>query len=183
MDLAATDGRIAEILLGLDPETRPTQDDFVGLLQAASDGEGLLEARSGGQSQVTGVTAQAYTFVIDLGPLADNWPPFLESLLGGGGAGPPPGELLDSLSPLPAEMTLHVDGDHLVRQLQLDLDLGAILMTVFAGFGDVGEIPEGAVSELPDIEYLFPIRFETVALNDPALAVAPRDPSRIVDLP
>ncbi len=185
-DLTAGDGIANEILQGLDLGVQPAQDDFLSILKAASDGGGILEAvleaRSEGQSQVAGVATQAYAFVIDLASLAGNWPPFLEGFLGGAGA-PPPDEFLGSLPPLPAELTVHLDGNNVVRQVELDMDLGAILMAVFAGFADMGEMPEGAEPELPDIEYLFAIRFETLAVNDPSLSVTLPDPSMVVELP
>ena len=171
-----------EILQGLDLVAQPAQGDFLGLLVTASDGGGVLEARSAGQGQVAGVATQAYTFVVDLALLAGSWPPFLEDFLGGGGA-PPPDEFLDSLPPLPAELTLHVDASNVVRQVELDLDLGVILMAMFAGFAELGEMPDGAEPELPDIEYLFGMRFETLAVNDPSLSVTLPDPSMVVEIP
>ena len=176
-------GMVSEIQ-GLDLDTQPAQDDFLDLLKAASDGGSVLEARSEGQSQLAGVAVQVYSFVIDLAALTADLPPFLAGSLGGGDTGAaPPEEFLNSLPPLPADFTLHVDGDDLVRQMELDLDLGAILMAVFAGFGELAETPDGAAPELPDIEHLLTIRLETLALNDPSLTVALPDPSMVVDIP
>ena len=163
---------------------RPTLADFLALLQAASDSGSILEAAGDGSGEVAGVATQVYAFTIDLAALTADLPPFLASFLGGleGGA-PPPEEFLGALPPLPAAVTVHVDAAGFARQVQLDLDLGAILMAVFAGFGEMGEAPEGADIGLPEIEYLLSIRFETLAVNDPSLTVTLPDPSLVVDLP
>ena len=163
---------------------QPALADFLTLLQAASDGGSILEARGEGLSEVAGVATQVYSFTIDLGALSGDLPPFISSFLGGPDAGgPPPEEFLGALPSLPAGLTAHVDTAGFVRQVQLDLDLGAILMAVFAGFGEMGETPEGADIGLPDFEYLLSIRFETLAVNDPSLTVALPDPSLVVDIP
>ncbi len=163
---------------------RPALADFLALLQAASDGGSILEARGEGLSDVAGVATQVYSFVIDLGALGGDLPPFITSFLGGPDAGgPPPEEFLGALPSLPAGLTAHVDAAGFVRQMQLDLDLGAILMAVFAGFGEMGETPEGADIGLPEFEYLLSIRFETLAINDASLSVTLPDPSLIVGLP
>ena len=172
-----------EFLPGFLGEEVPALDDFLLLLQAAVDGGSLLEARAGGAGEVVGIATQTYTFIVDLARLSQDLPPLLNEFLGGvGDGGPPPEELLNSLPPLPAEIAIHADGGGFVRQVQLDLDLGAILMAVFAGFGELGA-PEGAEVELPEFEYLLAIRFETLALNDPSLTVALPDPALVVDLP
>ena len=163
---------------------RPTLADFLALLQAASDGGSILEARGDGLGEVAGVATQVYTFVVDLGALSRDLPPFLAGFLAGPDAGgPPPEEFLGALPSLPAGLTVHVDTAGFVRQVQLDLDLGAILMAVFAGFGEMGETPEGADIGLPEFEYLLSIRFDTLAVNDPSLTVTLPDPSLVVDLP
>ena len=163
---------------------RPTLADFLTLLQTASDSGAILEARGDGLSQVAGVATQTYTFVVDLGALAGDLPPFVAGFLGGPDAGgPPPEEFLGALPSLPAGLTVHVDAAGFVRQVQLDLDLGAILMAVFAGFGEMGETPEGADIGLPEFEYLLSVRFESLAVNDPSLTVTLPDPSLVVDLP
>ncbi len=181
-DLAgAGDGLLVGIGLG----EQPSQAEFLTLLKAASDSGSILEARADGAGQVAGVATQVYTFVIDLAKLTGDLPPFLEGFLGGPGAGgPPPDELLGSLPvPLATEFTLHVGGDGLARQVGFDLDLGEILMAVFSGFGEMGETPDGADIEFPEIEYRVAIRFETLAVNDPSLVVTLPDPALVVDLP
>ena len=169
--------------VGLGPQ--PSQAEFLALLKAASDSGSILEARADGSGQVASVATQVYTFVIDLAKLIADLPPFLEGFLGGPGAGGvPPDDLLGSLSvPLATEFTLHVGGDGLVRQVGFDLDLGEILMAVFSGFGEMGETPDGADIEFPDIEYRVAMRFETLAVNDPSLVVTLPDPALVVDLP
>ena len=163
---------------------RPTVTDFLALLAAAADGGAILEARADGPGEVAGVATQIYTFVVDLGSLAAEMPPFLAGFLGGPGAGePPPEDFLGALPPLPAAITVHVDTAGFARQVQVDLDLGAIMMAVFAGFGEMGEVPEGADVGLPEIEYLLSMRFDTLAVNDPSLAVALPDPAVVVDVP
>lgn len=131
------------------------------------------------------MSTQGYTFVIDLAELTRDLPPFLEGFLGGPGAGePPPDDLLGTLPvPLATEFTLHVGGDGLVRGVGFDLDLGEILAAGFSGFGEMGETPEGADIEFPEIEYRVAIRLETLAVNDPALSVTLPDPSLVVELP
>jgi len=137
-----------------------------------------------GAGEVAGVATQAYGFVIDVAALAGEWPPILESLMGDlGQGGPTPEEFLGALPPLPAELVIEADSSGFVRGLELSLDLGAILMAVFAGFGEMGETPDGADIGLPEFEYLLSIRFETLAVNDPSLTVALPDPSLVVDLP
>ena len=181
-DPAASAGA-GEFLPGFLGEDVPALDDFLLLLQAAVDGGSLLEARAGGAGEVAGIATQTYTFVVDLARLSQDLPPLLNEFLGGvSDGGPPPEEFLGSLPPLPAEIGIHADGGGFVREIQLDLDLGAILMAVFAGFGELGA-PEGAEVELPDFEYLLAIRFETLAVNDPSLAVTLPDPALVVDLP
>ena len=177
----AGDGLLAGIGLG----AHPSQAEFLALLQAASDSGSILEARADGSGQVGGVATQIYTFVVDLAKLTTDLPPFLEGFLGGPGAGgPPPDDLLGSLPvPLATEFTLHVGGDGLARQVGFDLDLGEIMMAVFAGFGEMGETPDGADIEFPEIEYRVAIRIETLAVNDPSLSVTLPDPSLVVELP
>ena len=169
--------------VGLGPQ--PSQAEFLALLKAASDSGSILEARADGSGQVASVATQVYTFVIDLAKLIADLPPFLEGFLGGPGAGGvPPDDLLGSLAvPLATEFTLHVGGDGLARQVGFDLDLGEILMAVFSGFGEMGETPDGADIEFPDIEYRVAMRFETLAVNDPSLVVTLPDPALVVDLP
>ena len=181
-DLAgASDGLLGGIGLG----AQPSQAEILALLKAASDSGSILEARADGSSQVAGVATQAYTFVIDLAKMIADLPPFIEGFLGGAGdGGPPPDELLGSLAvPLATQFTLHVAGDGLVRQVGFELDLGEILMAVFSGFGEMGETPDGADIEFPDIEYRVAMRFETLAVNDPSLVVTLPDPALVVDLP
>ena len=162
----------------------PTLGEFLALLQAASAGGSIVEARGDGLGEVAGVATQAYTFVIDLGALSTDLPPFLAGFLGGPDAGgPPPEDFLGALPPLPSELTVHIDAGGFVRQVQLDLDLGTILMAIFAGFAEMGEVPEGAEIGLPEFEYLLSMRFETLAVNDPSLSVPLPDPSRVVDVP
>ena len=174
-----------EFLPGFAPAARPGLGQFVGLLKAASDTGSVLEARSVGPGETAGVATHEYAFTIDLAALVGQWPPFLESFLGGPGAGePPPPELLDSLpSPLPSGFTLHVDGNGMARQAVFDLDLGALLMAAFAGFGEIAEDPDFAELDFPEIEYRVEVRIETLTLNDPSLTVALPDPSLVVDLP
>ena len=181
-DLAgAGDGFLGGIGLG----AQTSRAEFLALLRAASDSGSILEARADGSGQVAGVATQVYTFVIDLARLTGDLPPFLEGFLGGPGAGgPPPDELLDSLAvPLTTELTLHVGGDGLARQVGFDLDLGEILMAVFSGFGEMGETPDGADIDFPEIEYRVAMRFETLVVNDPSLVVTLPDPALVVDLP
>ena len=181
-DLAgAGDGFLGGVGLG----AQPSQAEFLALLRAASDSGSILEARADGSGQVAGVATQIYTFVIDLARLTGDLPPFLEGFLGGPGAGgAPPDELLGTLPvPLTTELTLHVGGDGLARQVGFDLDLGAILTAVFSGFGEMGETPDGAAVEFPEIEYRVAMRFETLAVNDPSLVVTLPDPALVVDLP
>ena len=174
-----------EILPGFEPATRPGLGQLVSLLKVASDTGSVLEARSVGPGETAGVATREYTFTIDLAALVGQWPPFLESFLGGPEGGePPPPELLDSLpSPLASDFTLHVDGNGMARQAGLTLDLGALMMAVLAGFGEMGETPEDADIGLPEFEYLLSIRFETLAVNDPSLVVTLPDPSLVVELP
>ena len=180
-DLGDADG---EILQMLDLAAQPDPDDFLALLQSASDGGAILEARAEGSSEVAGVATRAYTFVIDLAALTGDWPPFLEDFLGDAAGAPPAAEAQSFLpSPLPGNFTLQVDTDGFVRQMGFDLDLGAILAAVFAGFGELAETPDGAGPEMPEIEYLVAVRFETLAVNDPSLTVTLPDPSQVVDLP
>ncbi len=181
-DLAGAGGGF---LVGVGLGAQPSQGEFLALLKAASDSGSILEARADGQGEVAGVATQVYTFVIDLAELTRDLPPFLEGFLGGPGAGgPPPDDLLGTLPvPLATEFTLHVGGDGLVRGVGFDLDLGEILAAVFSGFGEMGETPEGADIEFPEIEYRVAIRFETLAVNDPALSVTLPDPSLVVELP
>ena len=181
-DLAGASGGLLGGI-GLGPQ--PSQAEFLALLKAASDSGSILEGRADGSSEVAGVATQAYTFVIDLAKLIADLPPFLEEFLGGPGAGGPPADdLLGSLAvPLATEFTLHVGGDGLARQVGFDLDLGEILMAVFSGFGEMGETPDGADIEFPDIEYRVASRFETLAVNDPSLVVTLPDPALVVDLP
>ena len=56
-------------------------------------------------------------------------------------------------------------------------------MAVFSGFGEMGETPDGADIEFPEIEYRVAMRFETLAVNDPSLVVTLPDPALVVDLP
>lgn len=173
----------SEMLPGLDLLAQPALEEFLALLQVAAEGGSVLEARADGSGEVAGVATQAYTFVVDLAALAGEWPPILESLMGDiGQGGPPPEEFLSSLPPLPAEVAVEADSSGFVRRVQLDLDLGAILMAVFAGLGEMAGMPEGAEVDLPEIEYLFAIRFDTLAVNDPSLTVALPDPALVVDV-
>ena len=111
-------------------------------------------------------------------------PAFLAGFLGGPEAGgPPPEDSLGALPSLPTAITVHVDDGGFARQVQLDLDLGAILMAVFAGFGEIGDVPEGADVGLPEIDYLLSMRFDVLAVNDPSLAVTLPDPAVVVDVP
>lgn len=163
---------------------RPTLADFLALLTAASGSGAILEARGDGPGEVAGVATQIYTFVVDLGVLAADLPPFLAAFLGGPDAGGlPPQEFLGALPSLPTAVTVHVDAGGFARQVQLDLDLGAILMAVFAGLGEMGEMPEGADIGLPEIDYLLSMRFDTLAVNDPSLTVTLPDPALVVDVP
>lgn len=163
---------------------RPTVSDFLALLVASSDSGAILEASANGLGEVAGVATQIYTFVVDLGSLAANLPPFLAGFLGGPGAGgPPPEEFLGALPALPSAITVHVDSGGVARQVQLDLDLGAILMAAFAGFGEMGEVPEDADVGLPAFDYLLSMRFDVLGVNDPALAVTLPDPAMVVDVP
>ena len=181
-DLAGAGGGL---LGGVGLGAQPSQAEFLALLKAASDSGSILEARADGPGQVAGAATQVYTFVIDLARLTGDLPPFLEGFLGGPGAGgTPPDDLLGSLSvPLATEFTLHVGGGGLARQVGFDLDLGEILMAVFSGFGEMGETPDGADIEFPEIEYRVAMRFETLAVNDPSLVVTLPDPALVVDLP
>ena len=173
-----------EILPGFGPATRPGLGQFVSLLKAASDTGSVLEARSVGPGETAGVATQEYTFTIDLAALVGQWPPFLESFLAGPGGGePPPPELLDSLPSLASGFTLHVDGAGMARQAGFDLDLGALLMAGFAGFGEMADDPEGAEIDFPAIEYRVAMRIEVLAANDPSLTVSLPDPSQVVDVP
>ncbi len=178
-------GDLPPFLGGVGLGAQPSQAEFLALLKAASDSGSILEARADGSGQVASVATQVYTFVIDLAKLIADLPPFLEGFLGGPGAGGvPPDDLLGSLAvPLATEFTLHVGGDGLARQVGFDLDLGEILMAVFSGFGEMGETPDGADIEFPDIEYRVASRFETLAVNDPSLVVTLPDPALVVDLP
>ena len=178
-------GDLPPFLGGVGLGAQPSQAEFLALLKAASDSGSILEARADGSGQVASVATQVYTFVIDLAKLIADLPPFLEGFLGGPGAGGvPPDDLLGSLAvPLATEFTLHVGGDGLARQVGFDLDLGEILMAVFSGFGEMGETPDGADIEFPDIEYRVAMRFETLAVNDPSLVVTLPDPALVVDLP
>ena len=178
------DGAGGEVLDGLDLAAMPASSDFLAVLAAASDGGHILEARADGGGEVAGVATQIYGFVVDLAGLAGDWPPFLDSFLGGpGGGGSTPEGFLGELPPLPADLTVAVDGGGFVREVQLDLDMGAIMMAAFAGFDDTGEMPDDADMALPEIQYLLSVRFETLAVNDPSLAVALPDPALVVDLP
>lgn len=178
------EGPDQEFLPGFSPGTRAGIGQFLDLLKAASDTGSVLEARSVGPSETAGVATQEYTFVLDLAALAGQWPPFLESFLGGPGGGePPPPELLDSLSPLVSGFSLHVDGAGMARQAGFDLDLGALLMAVFAGFGEMSDAPEDAEIDFPGIEYRVAMSVEALAVNDPSLAVSLPDPSQVLDVP
>ena len=174
----------ADDLLPLPAGERPTLADFLALLTAASDSGAILEVRGDGLGEIAGVATQTYTFVVDLGALAGDLPPFLAGFLGGPDAGgPPPEDFLGALPSLPTAITVHVDDGGFARQVQLDLDLGAILMAVFAGFGEIGEVPEGADIGLPEIEYLLSMRLDILAVNDPSLAVTLPAPAVVVDVP
>ena len=179
------EGAGGEILPGFDLGARAVLAEFLGLLKAASDTGSVLEARSVGAGEVAGVATQEYAFQIDLAAVVGQWPPFLESLIGGPGGGEaPPLEFLDSLpSPLATGFSLHVDGDGVARQAGFDLDLGEILMAVFAAFGEMGDAPEGADVDFPEMEYRIAVRIEVLAVNDPSLGVSLPDPSQVVDLP
>lgn len=183
VDLSDPAGAELWAYLGATPQAG-AQEDFIDLLAQGPPAGALLEARSLGAGEVAGVATQAYGFVIDVAALAGEWPPILESLMGDlGQGGPTPEEFLGALPPLPAELVIEADSSGFVRGLELSLDLGAILMAVFAGFGEMGETPDGADIGLPEFEYLLSIRFETLAVNDPSLTVALPDPSLVVDLP
>ena len=174
----------ADDLFPLPAGERPSVADFLALLTAASGSGAILEAGGDGLDEIAGVATQIYTFVVDLGVLAADLPPFLAGFLGGPGAGgPPPEEFLGALPSLPTAITVHVDTGGFARQVQLDLDLGAILMAVFAGFGEMGEMPEGADIGLPEIDYLLSMRFDILAVNDPSLTVTLPDPALVVDVP
>ena len=179
------DGARNEILPGLGPGARPALGQFLGLLKAASDTGSVLAAQSVGPAETAGVATQHYTFEVDLAALIGQWPPFLESFLAGPGGGePPPPELLNSLtSPLLTNITAHFDGGGLARQVGFDLDLGALLMAAFAGFGEMADDPEGAEIDFPEIEYRLAMRVEALAIDDPSLTVALPDPSQVVDVP
>ncbi len=179
------EGQRQEILPGFGLGARPAIGEFIGLLKAASDTGSVLEARSVGPSQTAGVATQEYRIVVDLGALIGHWPPFLQGFLAGPGGGePPPPELLNSLpAGLASEFTLHVDGGGLAREVGFDLDLGALLMAAFAGFGDMGGAPEGAEVDFPEIGYRLAMRVEALSVNDPSTAVALPDPSQVVDVP
>lgn len=173
-----------EFLPGFSPATRPGIGVFLDLLKAASDTASVLEARRVGPSETAGVATQEYTFAIDLAALAGQWPPFLDSFLGGpGGAEPPPPEFLDSFSPLVSDFSLHVDGAGTARQAGFDLDLGAFLMAGLAGFGEAADAPEGAEIDFPEIEYRLAMSVEALAVNDPSLTVSLPDPSQVLDVP
>ena len=173
-----------EFLPGFSPGTRPGIGVFLELLRAASDVGSVLEAQSVGPSETAGVATQEYAFALDLAALAGQWPPFLESFLGapGGGEAPPP-ELLDSLAPLVSDFSLHVDGAGTARRAGFDLDLGALLMAAFAGFGEAADAPEGAEIGLPEFEYRLAMSVEALAVNDPSLTVSLPDPSQVIDVP
>ncbi|MDE0654176.1 MAG: hypothetical protein OXI26_11040 [bacterium] len=179
------DGTSDEILPGLGPGARPALGQFLGLLKAASDTGSVLAAQSVGPAETAGVATREYTFEVDLAALIGQWPPFLESFLAGPGGGePPPPELFNSLtSPLLSNVTAHFDSGGLARQVGFDLDLGALLMAAFAGFGEMADAPEGAEIDFPEIEYRLAMRVEALAINDPSLAVSLPDPSQVVDVP
>ena len=173
------DGGATELLPGLVAEGRPTLDDFLALLGTAPSVGGLLEARAEGAGEVAGVTTQVYAFDVDLADLAGEWPPFLEGFVSGAGTGGPPPDDFLALASFPAAVIVHADGAGIARLVRFDLDLGALLMAMFAGFEDMPDVEVAP----PEIEYVLSLRFETLAVNDPALVVDLPDPSAIVELP
>ena len=154
--------------------------DFLGLLQAAGDGDAVLEAVGEGPGETAGVPTTRYRFGLDLGALTEDLPAFVGGFLGEGPtAGVAPEGFLEGIGPLRAELTLQVDGDGIVRELGFHLDLGAIMAAIFEGFA---EGSDGAEGFIPEIEYLLSARFLTLAVNDPALVVTVPDESMVVDL-
>lgn len=154
--------------------------DFLELLQAAGDGDAVLEATGEGPGETAGVPTARYRFVLDLGALTEDLPAFVGGLLGEGPtAGAAPEGFLEGIGPLRVELMLQVDGDGIVRELGFHLDLGAIMTAIFEGFAEGSDGAEGFV---PEIEYLLSVRFRTVAVNDPALSVTVPDESAVIDL-
>ena len=177
-------GGALEIMPGLSVLEQPAMADFLALLEAAVDGGAVLAARAGGPGETAGVATQVYTFVIDLAAVAGDWPPVLQGFVGDAGEGePPPEDFLAGLPSMPTEVTVHADAAGYVRLVRMDVDLGAILMAVFAGLGEMGGGPDDAAIALPEFEFLLSFAFETLAVNDPSLTVALPDPVHVVDLP
>ena len=177
-----------ETLADLGADIRPVQDDLAEILSAGLAAGALLEAHSLGPSQVAGVNTEEYAFVVDFAALTDlpDLPDLFASVLGDSGAADDSSEggaLGDLAGSLPVTYTLHVDDDGLVWRTVVDLDLGDFLRSLVAGFSEAGEVPEEALSEFADLEFLYSIRLETLALNDPSLSVTLPDPSLVVALP
>lgn len=184
VDLADVSGNpneaLADLGLDLDFAAQPFGNDLVGLLGLAVADGALLEARGGGRAQVAGVETEQYSFLVDLMALAE-MPDLFASMLGEdlGGGGSPAGGFP---GPLPIQYTIHLDDDDIVRRIVLGLDMGAILDALFAGFGELGEGPEGSESGMTEIEFRISSRLETLSVNDPALSVTLPDPSQVVEL-
>lgn len=177
-------GGALELMPDLSVLDQPAMADFLALLEAAADGGAVLAARADGPGELAGVATQVYTFVIDLATVAGDWPPVLQGFVGDAGdGGPPPADLLAALPPMPTEVTVHADAAGYVRLVRMDVDLGAILMAVFAGLGEMGGAPDDAAIALPEFEFLLSFAFEALAVNDPSLTVALPDPAHVVDLP
>ena len=178
--LDLTDHIDEEVLAELGLQSQSALEDFIELIVLSSAEGALLEARSGGRSQVAGAEAQEYLFVLDLAAMAE-FPSVLEGLLGedSGQAGPPLDGFLGGLSgPVPVDLTVHIDENHLIRRVVVDFDVGRVLAALF----NEPSRTDG-VAGVDQIEGLFSARLETVAVNDPSLSVTLPDPSLVVPLP
>ena len=166
--------------LGLGLMSQPSLTD---LLSAAVDKGGILEVRRGAEASVDGLDTVEYGFSLDMMRLGGE----LSSLLGGVMGGEDWGDLEDlenaGLTALPVDLVLHIDGDDLIRRGTVQMDLGALLTGMMAGFGELTAPGDGAEALPAGFDYFVEMRFEVLAVNDPSLSVSLPDPALVVEFP
>jgi len=185
VDLTTEDGAGGLGSLAAAPQTA-LQGEFVDLLAGGLPEGALLEVRRGGTGEMAGAAVEEYTFVLDAAAL-EEFPDGLGGILGGplGEPGSPADDFLGGAA-VPVQYGVHVAADGLIRRMVVVLDLGGFLATgMTAMFGEAdsdGGFPDDAELEVPDITYVLSTRLDTVAVNDPSLAVDLPDPSLVVDM-
>ena len=157
-------------------------NEFVALLDAAAHSGATFDATAGGAGEVGDVPTKIYTFVVDLAAVTAEWPRMLRLMMGTL-YDPLPPEVLAALPPLPTEVGVHVDGDGFVRQVELDLDIGALGPAIGLALAEfegkpLGDPPDG---EVPEGKFLWGMRYKVLAINDPSLTVTLPSAAEVVE--